>query len=112
MTAKTNGVQRAFRFFVISNGALFLLIIALGVFVYLDAQHKRQDIADQARATCVAVNNINVLITKTLQRSLHNLPRLAYFRDHPEDLQVQSEEIRRQIASFTPRTCPQKTVNH
>lgn len=55
--------------------------------------------------TCVRVNNINVLATGNLERSLANLPKLQYYKDHQNELNDQLVEIKRQLVKFQPRTC-------
>ena len=54
---------------------------------------------------CVAVNNLNGVITQTLERSKTNLDRLAYYRHHPKERNEQLREINRTESLFRPRTC-------
>lgn len=55
--------------------------------------------------TCIRVNNINILATGSLHRSLINLPKLAYYKAHQDELKNQLSEIRKQLAQFLPRNC-------
>lgn len=54
---------------------------------------------------CVAVNNLNGVITQTLERSKTNLDRLDYYRHHPKERNEQLREINRTESLFRPRTC-------
>lgn len=57
------------------------------------------------REICVAVNNLNSVISQTLKRSKKNLDKLSYYRTHPSEREQQRKEIDRTIRDFKPRTC-------
>lgn len=57
------------------------------------------------RLVCRAVNQFNAVIASQLQRSALTLPKLAYFRAHPDELAQQEIEIRRQLNLFRQRQC-------
>jgi len=78
--------------------ASFLLI---GVAIW-----ERKATLDNANhRVCVAIQNLNAAITASLNRSLDNLPKIQYFREHPEELARQRGEIERQLVVFRPRSC-------
>ena len=60
---------------------------------------------DAIHATCVGLQNLNKVITQTLERSKSNLPRLQYYKTHPGELRLQYQEINRELRVFRPRTC-------
>ena len=66
----------------------------------LDAQH----IA--IHQSCLAIQNLNRVITASLQRSRRNLPRIQYYQQHPVELARQLAEVDRELRVFRPRTCP------
>lgn len=83
--------------------ALFLLASVALVGVAINEAVSTQDRTN--RQICVAFNRFNAVITVTLNRSAVNLPKLAYFREHPGELAGQEDEIRQQIVQFRQRAC-------
>lgn len=57
------------------------------------------------QTVCVAVNNLNAAITLSLKRSLVNIPKLAYYKEHPDERDSQLAEVRRTLVTFRPRSC-------
>lgn len=80
-------------------------IVAAFVLFGLAFYQRTQVVNEANQRICVAVNNINTVITQTLRRSLANVPRLSYYKQHPDELAQQEAEIRREIRRFKPRTC-------
>lgn len=87
---------------VIASGCVLLASVAL-VGVALNGAVNGRQRAD--RQVCVGFNRFDAVITQTLRRSAANLPKLAYFRAHPDELAKQEREIRRQLVLFQPRPC-------
>lgn len=82
------------------------LALCLSAVLILIALYERKATLDHTdRQVCVAVQNINAVLTEQLKRSRANLPLLSYFEAHPEELQRQLRAIDVQLAAFKPRTC-------
>ena len=85
------------------------LLLALCVFAFaLIGWSSYQSRSQQRQTTheiCVAVNNLNGVITQSLERSKVNLNRLDYYRRHPKERAQQLREINRTERLFRPRTC-------
>lgn len=82
---------------------LFLLASITLVAVSINEAVSTQDRTN--RQICVAFNRFNAVMTVTLNRSAVNLPKLAYFREHPDELAGQLDQIRQQIVQFRQRAC-------
>lgn len=54
---------------------------------------------------CKAVNRVNTTIVDTLKRSEATIPKLQYYKDHPEELARQEAEIEAEIVKFSPLAC-------
>lgn len=61
--------------------------------------------AANRHSICEGVNNLNAVISQTLQRSKQNLDRLDYYRTHPAEKRQQQREIDRTLRLFEPRRC-------
>jgi Skp family chaperone for outer membrane proteins len=81
-----------------------LLVSVLLIFFALRERKKTLDRSDHQ--VCIAIRNLDLVVTRQLQRSKVNLPKLAYFREHPEELAQQQESIEAQLKAFRPRECP------
>ena len=55
--------------------------------------------------SCVAIQNLNRVITESLHRSRANLPKIQYYQHHPGELSRQLLELDRELLLFQPRTC-------
>jgi hypothetical protein len=81
---------------------MLIISIGVGAVTIRDAAEQQRD---TNRIVCRAVNRIDSTLVATLMRSEANLPKLAYFQQHPDELAAQLAEVRRQIALFQPRLC-------
>lgn len=81
-----------------------VLLLSVGFSAYAAAQSDGAK-ADAIHETCVGLQNLNKVITQTLGRSKQNLPKLTYYREHPDELRIQIREINRELLVFRPRTC-------
>jgi hypothetical protein len=54
---------------------------------------------------CTRINNINIIITDVLKRSKQNIPKLMYYKQHPDEMRDQIAQINHEIYRFRPRTC-------
>lgn len=84
------------------SGALFLLSTATIIAAVVLGARNQNKVNHQV---CAGFNNLNRIVTATLQRQLANLPKLAYFRDHPGELAGQQAEIVAELEQFRPRSC-------
>ena len=82
-----------------------LLVILSLAAVGVSLRNRSDQQAETNHSICVAVNNINRIITQSLERSKHNIPKLAYYRNHPRELREQVAEVNRSLRDFRPRTC-------
>ena len=57
---------------------------------------------DINQAVCLAVVKLDTAITDTLKRSLANIPKVQYYREHPAELRAQQADIRRSLKKFVP----------
>ena len=94
--------QSRFWFFVVLCALITAsALTAGGIAIYARSNQQRSTNAQ----ICAAVNNINMVITQTLERSKTNLPRLSYYKHHPHELANQLAEIDLSLALFRPRSC-------
>jgi hypothetical protein len=85
---------------------ILAIACVLGLFLNFRAVNDARHVGKDARQhLCVAINNLNGLITGTLARSRENIPHLSYYRAHPTELRAQLREIDLQIHRFRPRKC-------
>jgi hypothetical protein len=54
---------------------------------------------------CLAVNNIDKIIQAQLRRSLTNIPKIMYYKQHPDELRTQLVQVREEIVAFRPQRC-------
>jgi hypothetical protein len=54
---------------------------------------------------CLAVNNIDKIIQAQLRRSLTNIPKIMYYKQHPDELRTQLGQVREEIVAFRPQRC-------
>jgi hypothetical protein len=78
--------------------AACLVLIA----VYSSQRDQRQ--SDINKAVCQAVVKLDGAVTDSLKRSLKNLPKIAYYKDHPDELAIQQEQTRETLKEFIPPT--------
>ena len=90
------------RVFTLVVSAVLVLAFLVSGYALLSAGRDQNRIN---HSVCVAVNNINHVITQTLQRSKKNLPRLEYYRHHRRELREQLREVNHALKAFRPRTC-------
>ena len=57
---------------------------------------------DINRAVCTAVVRLDAAITDSLHRSLTNIPKLQYYKMHPDELRQQRAEIEQTLKKFRP----------
>lgn len=81
-----------------------LLAVSIGVIVAAIGQGVRNQ-EQINRQVCVAVNQFNTVIVDTLKRSRSNIPKLAYFKEHPDELKAQLRTIDKQIILFRQKPC-------
>jgi hypothetical protein len=85
-------------------GCMVCLAASIALIVF--ALWQRKTTLDETNhRICVAIRNIDVVVTAQLERSRHNLPKLAYFREHPSELHDQQNRIEEQLRAFRPRDC-------
>jgi hypothetical protein len=53
----------------------------------------------------LAVNNIDKIIQAQLRRSLANIPKIMYYKQHPDELRTQLSQVREEIVAFRPQRC-------
>ena len=58
------------------------------------------------RVICARVNKIYVQITKQVQISIAQTPKLAYYKTHPADLRKVQDIQRDELVAFRPQPCP------
>lgn len=85
--------------------AVLVALLASVLLLVVGLQQRKIALDKSSHEICVAIRNIDVIVTQQLQRSKQNLPKLAYFQEHPADLERQIESINRQLTAFRPRTC-------
>lgn len=88
--------------------AIVILVLFAGGWWLGGHSKVSNELSSQKQTTheiCVALNNVNHVITKNLRRSKSNLTQLAYYRAHPAEAKQQRREIDRTINDFKPRTC-------
>ena len=92
---------------VVAAASLATAVSLIAIALYAHNRDERQ--ADINKAVCLSVVKLDAAITDSLRRSLVQLPKLQYYRDHPDELQTQRSEVRRSLANFVP---PKECVNH
>lgn len=79
----------------------------VSVSVYTTQRDANQKAINQA--VCGAVYQLDRTIVAQLQRSQQNLPKLSYYKEHPDELRRQKQDISREIRAFQPpKACGQK----
>lgn len=78
---------------------LFFLSISTVGYVLYGRESTQRDVN---AAVCKAVIRLDNAITSSLRRSLIDTPKLAYYKDHPDELADQIAQIRRTIKQFVP----------
>lgn len=53
-------------------------------------------------AVCTAVVKLDGAITDTLIRSLKSIPKLAYYKAHPQEREQQLKEVKQTLKEFVP----------
>lgn len=84
------------------SGLLFMGSIGLVGLVIGESVRSQHQVN---RQVCIAFNRFNAVLTQTLERSAVNLPKLAYFQSHPDELAAQEREVRAQLRQFRQRPC-------
>lgn len=79
----------------LATAASFVTVSTVG-----HAHEARQQ--DINSAVCKAVVKLDGAITDSLHRSLVNLPKLAYYQQHPDELASQKAEVRETLKTFRP----------
>jgi len=82
-----------------------MLLIAAGSLTFFAFWQRQHDLNSVNYRICLAIRNIQVIQTAQLRGELANLHRLAYFHDHPEELQRQQYRIQYYLARYKPRMC-------
>lgn len=81
-----------------------IFLCAVGAITF--ALYERKVTLDQTdQRICLALENLNREITMSLKRSRDSIPKLSYYRRHPEEMQRQLVQIDDQIHLFRPREC-------
>ena len=83
----------------------FLLLVASSVALVVAVTANNRSARSTDEKICRAVNRVDITIVATLHRTKTNLPKLAYYRDHPTELADQKLEIDREIVRFKPLDC-------
>ena len=73
-------------------------IVAIGIVAHQRTDHQ----TDINRAVCAAVVQLDAAITNSLRRSLTNIPKLQYYKDHPAERDAQLADVRQSINDFKP----------
>jgi hypothetical protein len=87
---------------VIATTAAAIAIAVSLMTISIYSRQRDQNQQDINRAVCGAVYKLDKTIITTLSRSRENLPRLAYYKDHPDELARQQVIISREIKAFHP----------
>jgi hypothetical protein len=82
-----------------------LTVLASMAVIAFSLYERKNTLTQTNHEVCVAIQNINQVVTKQLLRSKANLPKIAYFRQHPAELQDQLGTINQQLRDFKPREC-------
>ena len=86
---------------------VFVLVLALafaGVVAH-DSQARARDRADLVMQNCLAIEHLKSYAYATAIRSLKTLPTIAYYKQHPDELQAALGQVREQRAFFAPKPC-------
>jgi len=87
---------------VIGVSAASLATAAAAVTLTITAHQRGSQQMDINRAVCTAVVRLDEAISDTLRRSLVNIPKLDYYKQHPADLARQERDIRETLKKFVP----------
>lgn len=79
-----------------------IVLFVVGGFALYSGAH---DQAVTNHTVCVAVNNLNQVITETLHRSKRSIHNISYYKHHRRELRQQIREINQTLRLFRPRTC-------
>lgn len=82
--------------------ALFVAALAL---LGLGLSDRTRVVNAVTRRNCLQIEALKTLIREQLEQSIENLPRIAYYRDHPGELQRQQNEQARAVDRFRPLHC-------
>lgn len=55
---------------------------------------------------CIEIEQLKTSIREQIEQSIQNLPKIAYYRDHPDELQLQQNDQAQAIDRFRPLHCP------
>jgi len=82
------------------------LSLCVSAALILVALYERKATLDHTdHQVCLAVQNINTVLTQQLQRSRQNLSKLSYFQEHADELAQQIAAIDFELKAFKPRNC-------
>ena len=94
---------------------ILILMFATGVAIWkvTSVTHENRRLAQKIdtqsiaadRTVCVRINKINGVIAGILERSKKNIPKLSYYKQHPDELQDQLDEVDRQKSQFAQEDC-------
>lgn len=82
-----------------------LVFLIAGLVIGFALYERKATLDRTDRHICVAIQNINEVVTQQLQRTKENLPKVSYFRSHPDELQRQLRQLNEQLIAFRPRKC-------
>lgn len=77
-----------------------LLLVATTVLLLTVVIQSRQQ-----RSLCRTTNALRTAIRESILRQKKNLPKISYFREHPDEMRDQKAEITQELASFADKPC-------
>ena len=89
----------------IAIAGLVVSLVALGFAVSYRANQNNR-FADLAHHNCLAIEHLKSYAYHAALRAEKTLPTLAYYREHPNELQVALDQVRDQKKFFAPNSCP------
>lgn len=83
----------------------FLAMVASSIALVVTVAVNNHSARSTDRKICEGVNRVNITIIATLKRNEATIPKLQYYKDHPEELARQEAEIAAEIVKFQPLAC-------
>lgn len=85
-------------------------LVAMTIVFANDEAQRRQNQGRSALTNCQQVELVKSEIRKTLRASLAQLPRISYYKTHPEELEFAIKNGEETLARFAARDCYQLPV--
>lgn len=102
MTSSSSSSSRGVAAAVLLASACFAAALLTAVYVLVgNAQHSRAT----DRRVCLQVELLKGYVREALGRSRRTLPRIAYYRRHPDELAIAEAQIRDDLTTFKRRAC-------